>query len=83
VFKADLPIRLAQITQEKDGRLIVTVVPASGYNGTAAQEIRRRLLERVGEVGIELIQAADIPPGPAGKRRGVISKMTSARGQTS
>jgi phenylacetate-CoA ligase len=82
VFKASLPIRLAQIVQEEDGRLEVAVVPAPGYNGTAAQEIMRRLRERVGQLEIEVREVVDIPPGPAGKRRGVVSKMVGRGGSS-
>jgi phenylacetate-CoA ligase len=80
VFKADLPIRLAQIIQEVNGRLIVKVVPDSSFNGSVGEEIRRRLRARVGKMEIDLQEVSDIPRSPAGKFRGVISKVASHGG---
>lgn len=82
VFKTDLPIRFAQIVQDAEDRLVVRVVPAPGFNGTAGKEIKRRLRDRVGHMQIDLQEVSDIPRGPSGKRRGVISRLSVEGGRS-
>lgn len=82
VFKADLPIRSAQIVQETSAGLLVSVVPTAGYDGGTRGEITNRIRERVGEMDITVVEVSSIPTGAAGKVRGVISKVSSAEEAT-
>jgi phenylacetate-CoA ligase len=75
VFKTDLPIREAMIIQEALDRLRVRLVPGTGYDGKAAEAIRQRLRERLGPVEVMLEPVEQIPRGPNGKFRAVISKV--------
>ncbi|MGQ9668365.1 MAG: phenylacetate--CoA ligase family protein [Anaerolineae bacterium] len=76
MFKADMPLREAQIIQETSRLLRVRVVPAEGYNERTAGEIAERLRQRVGDDMEILVEEVDhIPRGPNGKFRMVISKV--------
>jgi phenylacetate-CoA ligase len=77
VFKTDMPIRVAQIVQEKGMGLIVKVVPAPGYGDDTRALIKERLQDRVGVMDIDIREVPSIPRGAAGKLRGVISKLPS------
>lgn len=74
VFKADLPIREAQIIQEAIDRVRVKVVPVAGFDSGDANSIRHRLQQRLGvsmDVTVETVD--EIPRGSAGKFRAVVS----------
>jgi phenylacetate-CoA ligase len=74
VFKADLPIREAQIVQEALDRIRLKVVPAQGLDPADLRIVRQRLLDRLGssvEVVVEIVEA--IPRGAGGKFRSVVS----------
>lgn len=76
VFKADLPIREAQIVQTSRERVVLRVVPAPGYGPAVADDLARRLGQRLGpsmEVAVEEVER--LPRGGAGKLRGVISEL--------
>jgi phenylacetate-CoA ligase len=78
VFKADLPVREAQIIQEAIDRVRVKVVPVAGFDSGDANSIRRRLQQRLGasmDVIVETV--AEIPRGSAGKFRAVVSLLGS------
>ncbi len=79
VFKADMPIREAQIVQESLQRLHVLVVPAEGYTAQTEKELRHRLLERVGEMEVDIEVVHSIPRGANGKFRAVISKVNHVK----
>jgi phenylacetate-CoA ligase len=73
-FKADMPIREAQIIQESLHRVRVRFVPAPGSPPDLGEEIVRRLRERLGEEMEIVAEEVDhIPRGPNGKFRAVIS----------
>lgn len=73
VFKADLPIREAQIVQEGPARLVVRVVPAPGFNATHAEDLSRRVRMRVGDSMAVVVEPVDrIPRTAAGKFRAVV-----------
>lgn len=75
VFKADFPIREAQIVQEAPDRLVVSVVPASGWLPEHAEDLRRRVAMRVGgsmTVAVESVEG--IPRTKAGKFRAVVRR---------
>jgi len=76
VFKEDLPIRRAQIVQESIGRLTVRVLPAHGYSPEVRGRIKQSVLERVGDVKVDIVEVSDLPLGPNGKFRGVISRVS-------
>jgi phenylacetate-CoA ligase len=75
VFKADLPIREAQIVQVAADRLRVLVVPDGGtLPPAAAADLTAALRERVGRsVSIEIVPVAEIPRTAAGKLRAVVA----------
>jgi phenylacetate-CoA ligase len=83
VFKGDLPIREAQIVQEALDQVRVRVVPAAGFGPSHVRQLRRRIQERLGgsvEVTIESVE--EIPRGPGGKFRAVVSRIVPGRGSS-
>jgi phenylacetate-CoA ligase len=75
VFKADLPVREAQIVQESLDRVRVRYVPAGEFTAEAARSIRERLRERMGEVEVVLEPIGEIPRGANGKFRAVVCSL--------
>lgn len=74
VFKADFPIREAQIVQTELHRIIVRVVPTAGYGPATAERIAHALKLRLGEsMTVEVEEVSALPRGPSGKLRAVIS----------
>lgn len=77
VFKEDLPIRGAQIVQEELDRFRVLVVPEPGaYGPEAGHTIAGRLRDRVGDVRVDIEVVAELPTGPNGKFKAVVSHVT-------
>lgn len=73
VFKADLPIVEAQIVQERLDLVRLRVVPATGFDDATADDLRRRLAERLGDaVSIEVERVDRLERGAGGKLRAVI-----------
>lgn len=77
VFKADLPIRQAQIVQESLSRFRVRCVPDQGFGPRARRDISDRLKDRLGPVEVIVETVSMIPRGPNGKVRAVESKLSS------
>lgn len=75
VFKADLPIREAQIIQENLKRVVVRFVPARGCTSTDLSTLVNRLRERLGDMEIVLEAVEEIPRSANGKFRAVISNI--------
>lgn len=75
VFKADLPIRGAQVIQQQDGTLHVRIVPAPHYTRSHREQLRARFRDYLGPIEVELIEVAEIPREANGKVRGVICKL--------
>jgi phenylacetate-CoA ligase len=75
VFKDDLPIREAQIIQERIDHLRVRYVPGPAFGPASGQAIARRLRDRLGDVQITLEPVEHIPRSPNGKFRAVISQL--------
>ncbi len=73
VFKADLPLRRAQIRQEAVGRFRVLVEPDAGYDDAVAASIAARLRDRVGPAEVEVEVVDEIPRSASGKFRAVVS----------
>jgi phenylacetate-CoA ligase len=74
VFKADMPIREAQIIQETLDQLCVKVVPALNYTSKVGDDIVARVRDRVGNMQISIELVDSIPRSANGKLRAVISK---------
>jgi phenylacetate-CoA ligase len=75
VFKADLRIREAQIIQESSDGVRVLVVPAPGFGEDDVRRVRQGLLLRLGDsVAVTIETVAEIPRGPSGKFRAVVSR---------
>lgn len=75
VFKANLPIREAQIIQVSIGQVRVLYVPAPDYTPAAGEIIRRALHARLGPIDVTLEARDRIPRGPNGKFRAVICEI--------
>ncbi len=73
VFKADLPLVEAQIHQIALDRLVVRVVPGTGYDRRVAEVVAVRLRDRVGDVEVEVVEVDAIPRTAANKFRAVVS----------
>lgn len=79
VFKADLPIREAQIVQERLDRVVLRVVPSSGFGAADAADLVLRLGKRLGPaVEVEVETVDRLERGASGKLRGVVSKLGDA-----
>ena len=75
VFKAELPIREAQIVQEALDRVRVRYVPAPGFTDADAQSIADRLRERMGPITVEFEALDAVPRTSSGKFRAVVCKL--------
>lgn len=76
VFKSDLNIREAQIVQEAFGRLKIRYVPTSAFGFKDAQEMKRRLEERMGSVEVVFEKVDQVPREANGKFRSVVSRLS-------
>jgi phenylacetate-CoA ligase len=76
VFKADLPIREAQIIQEDWGVLRVLYVPGEHFTTRDGEALIRRIHDRTGEdMTVILEQVEVIPRAANGKFRAVVSRI--------
>jgi len=71
VFKAQIPLREAQIIQETLRKARVRYVPAAGFDSTARDSIISRVRERLGPVEVVLEELAEIPREQNGKFKAV------------
>lgn len=78
VFKADLPIREAQIIQEALDHLRVRYVPATGFTARHGQRIVEYLRARMGKIVVVLEEVSEIPRTASGKFRAVICKLPAS-----
>lgn len=72
IFKANLPIREAQIIQEKLDLVRVNYVPAPNFTPAAGQSIVDGLRARMGNVRVVLNAVDQVPRGTNGKFRAVV-----------
>jgi phenylacetate-CoA ligase len=79
VFKANLPIREAQIIQEALDRVRVRYVPAPNFTPEAGHSIAERIQERMGAVDVILEQVNEVPRTRNGKFRAVICNLSSGQ----
>lgn len=75
IFKSEFNIMEAQIIQKTYDEFIINIVPSPGFSESEAEELKNRLIERVGESNIEIIQVVSIPRGSNGKFKAVISNV--------
>lgn len=76
VFKAQLPIRGAQIVQESLDLVRVRLVRAPGYSEADGRAIIARVRERMGDVRVELQEIAELPRSTNGKFRAVVCNLS-------
>ncbi|MBE9562170.1 MAG: hypothetical protein IMF12_04830 [Proteobacteria bacterium] len=69
----DMPIIEAQIVQTSLEHILIRIVPTSNYIAINGKTIIKRLLDRVGEMNVELELIEHIPRTTNGKFRAVIS----------
>jgi phenylacetate-CoA ligase len=75
VFKGIENITEAQIIQESLDKIVVLLVPAPGYTPDIGAHLLENIRQKVGNrVNLELQQVQQIPRGPNGKFRSVISR---------
>jgi phenylacetate-CoA ligase len=75
-FKPMVRIETSQIVQEVPGRVVVKIVRRPGYTDADTRTLVSGLAERLGpSVAIDIEFVEDIPRGPSGKFRWVISKV--------
>ncbi len=80
-FKADLPIREAQIVQEEVDLVRVRLVAADGFDEAAERDLEGRLRGRLGHrIRLEFERVDRLERGPGGKLRGVVSRIGGGRG---
>ncbi len=77
VFKADLPVREAQIVQETLDLLRVRVVPLRPLADAEKEDLAARLRQRVGSrMRVLVEEVATLPRGAGGKARAVVSRVS-------
>jgi len=77
-----LPVREAQIIQERLDRVRVRYVPTQDFTAEGGRSITRRLRERVGNVSVILERVDEVPRGANGKFRAVICKVPAEERQS-
>jgi phenylacetate-CoA ligase len=75
VFKQDIPLRGAQVEQTGLDQIVLRYVPGEGFDSRHARQLADGLRERLGDVGVELQEVAELPRTPAGKFRAVICSL--------
>ena len=71
-----LPLREAQIVQERLDRLRVRYAPAPGFSADTAREIRARLGSRMGAIEVEFEEVPVVPRSAAGKLRAIVCELS-------
>jgi phenylacetate-CoA ligase len=75
VFKADLPVREAQIVQDAVDHIHVRYVPDVGFSATSSRRLVQRLRDHLGDMRVTLEPVDAIPRGANGKFRAVMSSV--------
>jgi phenylacetate-CoA ligase len=78
VFKAGLHIKEAQIVQQSLGRVIVRLVPATGYTEADERLVTAQLKDRLGDIAVDFETLDLIPREPNGKFRAVVCRLSDA-----
>jgi phenylacetate-CoA ligase len=76
VFKANLPIREAQVVQEAIDRLLVRYVPCDGFMPAHEKQMAQALRARMGEIQVHFEAVSQIPRTRNGKFRAVVNLLT-------
>jgi phenylacetate-CoA ligase len=76
VFKAGLHIKEAQIVQQSLGRVIVRLVPATGYTEADERLVTAQLKDRLGDIAVDFETLDLIPREPNGKFRAVVCRLS-------
>lgn len=75
-FKYSPGIRLSQVVQERIEEIIVRIVPAESFAPSDLERLERELRARLGTaIGIRYEYVEDIPPGPNGKVKFMVSRL--------
>ncbi len=78
VFKADLPIREAQVIQTALNHLEIRVVPEPGFSDSDVSTLVSRVKKITGDsMHVEVTKVGSIPRGPNGKYRFIISMLNT------
>jgi phenylacetate-CoA ligase len=78
VFKAGLHIKEAQIVQQSLNRIVVKLVPTSGYSEADERLITGQLQDRLGDITVGFETFDLIPREPSGKFRAVVCHLSAA-----
>jgi phenylacetate-CoA ligase len=78
VFKANLPLREAQVVQEALDSVRVRYVPALGFTPDAGRLIVDGIQARMGAVRVVLEEVPEVPRTVNGKFRAVVCNLTAA-----
>jgi phenylacetate-CoA ligase len=81
IFGAHLHVKEAQIVQESLDLLRVRVVPAEGWSGCDAEEIKDSVRDRMGDVEVRVELVTEIERTFAGKLRVMVSKINPSHRQ--
>jgi phenylacetate-CoA ligase len=76
IFRADLPIREAQIIQEALNRVRIRYVPTGGCTKNHENLIVQRVRARMGAVNVIMEPLDEVPRGPNGKFRLVVCRLS-------
>ncbi len=79
VFKAELPIREAQIVQNSLNDFSVLLVPEQGWNNHHEKELKDSFINYVGEVQLSIEKVDHIARTKAGKFKAVVNKMNNSK----
>jgi len=75
-FKAEFPIREAQIVQTETDKLVVRIVPTDRYREYDGENIKHAILSRLEyEIDVEIAPVPSIPRTSSGKFQAVISQI--------
>ncbi len=78
VFRGSVPLRGAQVVQDREDRVIVRLVPTEGWNSRWCNEVEGRLRDRLGpamKIEIEIVR--ELERESSGKLRVIISEISS------
>jgi phenylacetate-CoA ligase len=75
VFKDDLPVREAQIIQERLDHFRILCIPAPGYGPEVERVLTERLRDRVGDVHVTVERVNQIARSANGKFRAVVCNL--------
>lgn len=81
VFKAQLPVREAQIIQETPTRVRVRLVPEPNFTHASGELLTTRLRYRLGDMDVVLEPVSEIPRTSRGKFKAVVCQLSAEERQ--